>query len=448
MHLAPFHQRVGTFPERELNVQPSGTAADLPLGYAPWWNSRVTQPTRPNSRSIDVGVQSLVLVALSQSPDVLAVHSDVESRQAAIAKAQGDFDWRAFSETTYDYTDDPVGNDLTTGGPPRYRDRNWQLSAGARRRTSLGGEVEIAQELGRQYNNSRFFIPPDQGQTRLEVSFTQPLLKKAGRSYNEGQIVLAQVDTEAAREELRGKLENHSLEVTRAYWDVYRARAILWQRQKLFDSATRILELLAARESVDAVRRQVLRAQAAVATRRSEIMRAAAEVRNAESRLRLLVNDPRLTNGGQIELIPTEVPIAYAVSVSMRGSLEKALSSRPDIAAAIREIRAASIRLGMAENELMPQLDLFLSTYVAGLEGDARIRTAFGNQFTDGGPGYSLGLLFEMPFGNRSAQAEVRSRQAELRKVTFQLQSTIEAALTEVELAVREVETTGSVSGL
>jgi outer membrane protein TolC len=259
--------------------------------------------------------------------------------------------------------------------------------------------------------------------------------------YNESRTVIAQIDTEVAHQELRDKLEKHSLEVARAYWDVYRARAIHRQKQNLLTSASSILDMLVAREAVDAVRRQVLRADAAVASRRSEIMRAEATVRNAESRLRLLVNDPKLVNGGRVELIPVEMPAACYVDISMRDSLETALCCRPDIASAVREIRTASVRLGVAKTELLPTLDLVVSTYLAGLEGDARIGTAFGNQFADGEPGYSLGLLFEIPLGNRTARAEFESRHAELRKAMFELQSTVATGLTEVEVAVREVET-------
>ena len=178
-----------------------------------------------------------------------------------------------------------------------------------------------------------------------------------------------------------------------------------------------------------------------MANRRSDIMRAEAAVRNAESQLRLLVNDPQLINGGRIELIPNEMPTAYPVGVSMRRSLETALCNRPDIAQAVREIRAASVRLGVAKNELLPKLDLVVSTYLSGLDGGADVGTAFGDQFSVGEPGYSLGVLFEVPLGNRSARAEFASREAELRKEMLELRATVEAGLTEVELAVREVET-------
>jgi outer membrane protein TolC len=230
-------------------------------------------------------------------------------------------------------------------------------------------------------------------------------------------------------------------QVSQAYWDVYRARVVSLQKQKLLDSAQTILNLLQARAEVDAVQRQVLRAQAAVASRRSEILRAQAAIRNGESRLRLLVNDPRLIDGGRLELIPSEWPLPNYVPVSMRESLQNAVHNRPDVARATREIRAAGVRLGVAKNELLPKLDLILSTYVAGLEGNAEIGQAFANQFGVGEPGFTLGLLFEIPLGNHTAQGEYHRRQAEMARAVHEFRATVERGLTEVELAVREVET-------
>jgi outer membrane protein TolC len=154
-----------------------------------------------------------------------------------------------------------------------------------------------------------------------------------------------------------------------------------------------------------------------------------------------LVNDPQLFNAGQLELIPVELPRPEREGVSLRGCLESALFYRPDVAQAVREIRAAGVRLGVAKNDLLPRLDLIVSTYVAGLEGEADIGQAFGNQFKVGEPGYSVGLLFEVPLGNRTARAKFARRQAEMDRATFDFRSIVETGLTEVELAVREVET-------
>ena len=122
----------------------------------------------------------------------------------------------------------------------------------------------------------------------------------------------------------------------------------------------------------------------------------------------------------------------------MSGSLQTALRNRPDISGAIREMRAAGVRLKMAKNEMLPKLDMILSTYVAGLEGDSRIGSAFGNQFSEGEPGYSAGFIYEFPLGNRAARTRFDRRQLEANKALFEFQATVEAGLTDVELAVRE----------
>ena len=440
-YLEPYARRADAFPEREPQLSDLGGMDTLPAGFQPWWAPRVGEQTRPGSCLLSVDQENLLLAALVHSPDVQAVRADVDSRQALVGKEYGRFDWRAFADVNYDFTSDPVGNELTTGGPPRYRDRLWDASAGVRKENGWGGEVEIAQKIGRQYNNSTFFTPIDQGQTRLEISYIHPLLGKAGKAYTESRVVLAQIDADVARCKLCRDLQDHLFRVSQAYWDLYRARVIRLQRQDLRDRAQSILDMLQARAEVDAVQQQVLRAQAAVTSRRSEILRTQAEVRNAESRLRLLVNDPRLIDGGRIEMVPAEWPLPCYVPVSMRESLQTAVRSRPDVAEAMREIRAAGVRLGIAKNELLPKLDLILSTYVAGLEGDAEIGTAVGNQFTVGEPGYSAGLLFEIPLGNHTARAECDRRQSELQRAMLIFRSTVETGLTEVELAVREVDT-------
>jgi outer membrane protein TolC len=121
--------------------------------------------------------------------------------------------------------------------------------------------------------------------------------------------------------------------------------------------------------------------------------------------------------------------------------LQLALQYRPDISQAVHDLRSSGVRLGVSQNELLPKLDLVLSTYVAGLEGDAGILQSLGNQFADGRPGYTVGTQFEMPLGNRAAKARQDRRQWELTKAVYDFRTVVETGLTDVELSVREAET-------
>ena len=100
------------------------------------------------------------------------------------------------------------------------------------------------------------------------------------------------------------------------------------------------------------------------------------------------------------------------------------------------------MRLDVAKNELLPVLNMILSTYVSGLQGESNIGTAIGDQFSVGRPTYSAGLVAEYPLGNRAAQAKFRKRQLEIRQLTNRLAATTLNVRLEVDNAVREIQTT------
>lgn len=440
-HLDPFRQRAGRYTEHPSIDPLPGRFQNLPADFRPWWSDFLGQPTRQNSHSVPVNLDRLVQGALQFSPQVRALQTNPMIVRTSIVEREADFDWTAFLESQYDDLSDPVETVLVTGDSPRFRQNLWSASGGIRRRNEYGGEFEFAQRTGFLDNNSRFYVSKPQGNARLELSYSQPLLNGSGKAYNESQILLAHIQSNASEDELAGTLQDHLLKVTQAYWELYRARAVNLQKRRLLKSASAILDTLQARSEVDAQRRQILRAEAAVASRYSEIVRAEMAIRNAESQLRVLVNDPALINGGSLEFIPFEEPVTIPVELDMAASIQTALQHRPDIARAIREIRATSVRLELARNEVLPRLDLILNTYVAGLEGEANIPSAWGNQFSVGEPGYTVGFQFEVPLGNRAAKARRERSEWEMQKAMHEFQSIVELGMTEVELAVREVKT-------
>ncbi len=438
--VAPFWHR--TLQPHATDVTPCVTIdTPLPPGFTPWWQDHLAQSCRVRSSPFTVDVDSLVVAALQHSPYVIAVGTEPQIRQTAICEEVAAFDWRAFVETKYDDLSDPVGNLLTTGGSPRYRDNHFTNNAGVRRKNEIGGEFKAQQRIGYQDTNSRFFVPTQQGTARLELNYTQPLLNGSGLAYNQSRIVLASIDTEIAGQESARQLQEHLLKVTQTYWELYRARCVFLQKQKLLDSAATIEDTLVARQEVDVLERQVLRAKAALASRRSAMARADTEIRNAESRLRLLVNSPRMLETSQLELLPADMPPTMHIDLSVTGSLQTALVNRPDIGEAIQRVKATGVRLGVARQDLLPKLDLILSTYVAGLMGESEVGQAWVNQFNQGEPGYTVGMLFEMPLGNRAAGARMTRRELEMRKSLAEFRNTVETGLTEVELALREAET-------
>ena len=217
-----------------------------------------------------------------------------------------------------------------------------------------------------------------------------------------------------------------------------------WPICRNADSAGRLktrFPTCGARQRLDASRTQLVQAESALAIRRANLIRAGTSVRNAEAKIQLLVNDPALQPSAQFELVPLQPPCREYSNVDIRQSVLKALHHRPDLDQTFKQIRAASLRLDVAANELLPVLNGVVTTYVSGLEGYGQIARAYGDEFGNGGPSYAAGLEFEMPLGNRAAKAHEQRRRMELCQFRCQLDQAVAQIVHDVEVAIREVDT-------
>jgi outer membrane protein TolC len=373
----------------------------------------------------------------------LQVFSEVPLiRETAITEADAAFDWNAFANGLWDDTSDPVGNSLTVGGTSnRFNDHNVNSTAGLRRKTTTGADVEIAQRIGHQTNNSTFFVPNDQATSRLTLSFTQPLLRGRGKVYNTSLTVLAQIDTAVAADEFERQLESHLLEVARSYWALYLERGVLAQQVRLYARSREIVDQLESRSHIDAQRTQLSSAQAALAERRSDLVRAQAAVKNAETRMRGLVNAPDLGEPEKVEIIPLDRPSLEYIPFGLQEAMEVAVQHRSEVLQALKQIRAGGVRLNMAKHEMLPVLNAVTEFYVSGLRGESDFGQAWQDQFDTGSPSYSLGLQFEIPIRRRALSARMSRRRIELRQLEAQYRNSLETVRNENEIAVREVQT-------
>ncbi len=427
------------------NVQQKQTYANKTI-QIPWWQNHTSQSLNSQAARIEVGVNELLRLAIANSAKVSVARHVPMIRQTAVNEAVSNFDWTRFLDTMWTDSSEPIGSSLTVGstsGEDRFRDHNWTFEAGARRRLFNGAEVSITQRLGHQDTNSTFFIPNDQATSRIILGYTQPLLRGRGEYYNTSLIILAQVDVTASAAEFDRQIQAHLLEVARAYWSLYLERASLAQRVKLYLRTKRVYDQLNERQKIDAQRTQLVSAQAAFQSREADLIRAQAAVKNAETRLRALINAPEISteNPDFIELIPADHPITWQLPTDLQTEFTQAMTNRPEIRGAMQQIRAAGVRLDIARHELLPKLNLVTQAYVAGLQGDSQLGDAWLDQFRRGEPSYSVGLQYELPVGRRGALARQSRRQLEVSQVQEEYRNALELVRAEVEVAVREVET-------
>ncbi len=407
-----------------------------------WWQDALKQPLGMSPRAIPVDVSWLTRTALQSSPLVQSLLTQPKIDQTAVVIADAEFDAAVYLEGKFVDTDEPVGDTLTTGRAfGRYRDETFSADVGMNRQLRGGGTLEAVQRGGFQQNNSDFLVPNPQGTTRLELNYSQPLLKNHGRAVNEISIVLASIDVRLTRGEVRQALEKHLVSVTRAYWDLYQARCEWMQRSRLLRRTEKLHSIVVARQHVDTITRQRLRSEAALAERRTGLSRAEASIGDAQAKLRMLTGSEILQHDVHVELTPQEVPPAVLIPIATRDAAVMALDNRPDLDVAMQRIRSASAKIGVAKNQVLPRLDLLLTGYVAGLDSRRDTWGAFLNQFSDGAPTYAAGLRWELPVGNRAARARLTRNRWEYCRALEEFRQATESVLADVDIATRETKT-------
>lgn len=428
------------FSTRRLQPPPPHSE-ELAVVPSVYWNALINRPLFAGVPVRELSLEQALLEAIQKSPQVQVYMDAPLIRETSIVEARAAFDWKRFVETKWNDVNEPVGSTLITGGPDRLNDHHWTFSGGQRRTNEVGGRTQISQDFGHQNTNSVFFVPKNQGTSRLTLGYTQPILKGGGKCYNSKVTLLASIDTEAAQHELTRQLETHLLDVSRAFWLLELERGNVAQKRASLQRGRELLLELEQRRELDAVESQILRGQAVVAMREADLFRAENAIKNAEGRLKSLIGDETLETAQQDEVVPLDPLVLFQLPISAHESRQQALENRPELKQAMSQIRAGSERLEMARHEIMPTLDLVLQTYVSGLDGNSDIPRAFTEQFDTGAPSYSAGVVFEVPVGNRAATTRRQRRELELRQLTNQFRATVQTVVLEVDIATREVNT-------
>ncbi len=417
-----------------------GGPDEIPEDYSPWWFEQVRGDINPRAADRPVDVTDLFERALRHSSQIMVFRDLPLIRRTTIQEAQGDFDFQVFAEGRMGDLNEPVGDDLKTGGPLRYKENNASLEYGLKKKFVTGTEVELKQSIGGMDTNSTYFNPHDQARSGTWLTVRQPLLRQFGIRYNDTPLRLARVDTEVAREELRRNVESHLLEICRAYWGLYLERSLLIQKMRLAKRTEEYLARMQRRAGMDVSPSLLARARSLVASHRLAAMQAEYAMRNAQSRIRALVNDPELVDREALELVTRQLPADRPQEMELDQMLETTLENRPEVAQAIRQIQSARLRLDRADNETLPRLDFFFQTYVKGLEGDYDYNQAYANQFDEGSPSYVGGLRLEFPLGNNGARARLTRKRLEIRQLLHQLDTTVENVLLEAQVSWREMQ--------
>jgi outer membrane protein TolC len=329
----------------------------------------------------------------------------------------------------------------TLGGAIPLQSSELSARFGIRQLLPTGAVVQLSQRFSYVDSSNVFLSPNPQSASSLSLAIIQPLLRGAGLDVNRAKIFIGSNNKEIGLEEFRRIVIRHLADVEQAYWNLMLARYVLAIQRQLLELQTETARRLDARQDILPYTRDL--ARATVAQTEAAVIRSRNGVRDAQDRLKVLINDPELTLRKDVEILPSDpltdgvVPIDDPVR---EASLRAALDNRPEIRQARLEIRSAAVREGVSRNELLPQLNVLAELVPQGVAG--RLDNAFNQQWRYEFQDWIFGVTLEIPLGNRTARAHFRRDRLLREQAIAQLSNTVQTAYFEVSTALNNLDST------
>lgn len=396
------------------------------------------QPQRVAPVSLKLAVRS----AAARNLQVQFARIAPAITESQVAAAEAAFDWTVFSNVNYNNLDSPrVATGFGGSATSSTVDQSQSVGAqvGVRRPLVSGGRLTIQHDSSYTDNSTPGLTsaPNPANQVAFTLQWDQPLLKGFGSEVTQSEIRLARNAERRDVQQLRRELIRTVTETERNYWQLVQAHRDVQILRRLLERGERVRDQLRQRERIDANQAQIADAIARVEGRRADLARAQTQLKLVSDRLKILINDPELPIGADIVLVPSDDAIDAPIKFSLLDSLRSAIQERPEVQQAILSIDDTSIRQTVARNSRLPDLNVRLQARFADLDDNAAqsYGSIFGREFVD----YVVALAFEMPIGNRRAEAEYRRRRLERMQAVISYRNTLQQTLGEVMGALNRV---------
>ncbi|MEO1007198.1 MAG: TolC family protein [Planctomycetota bacterium] len=273
--------------------------------------------------------------------------------------------------------------------------------------TRLGGNVAVTAPFTRNSTSNVFATLNPSFTQDLEFSLSQPLLRGAGRRSTTAALRIAAYDQQIA--EARTKLDviTQLSAVDRAYWRLYAARQEIEVRVRQRDLA--ILQLERAERLLNAgsvSEIEVLRAESGVADQAEAIIRAENTAATRERELKRLLNIPGLDVESETAVALESTPDPALYDFDPDAMLTTAMATRMELLEAELQLSQDLVRIDLAENQSLPQLNLDALYRINGLGGTfgEAVEEAAANRFED----WRVGVTAVVPIGNEAALSNLR----------------------------------------
>ena len=292
----------------------------------------------------------------------------------------------------------------------------------------------------------------------IQAVFSQPLLRNFKTDAARAQLDLTERNREIADLRLQEAIARTSADAETAYWSLVSARASVAVQQRSLDLALELERTNRARVDVgQSPPLDLVTARAEVAQRRENLIVARTAALQAEDVLRALIFDPKRTDFWTARLEPADAVPPAGQAPDVDTAVRRALTERPDIAEARKQIQIGDTNVMLSKNQTLPDLRVQATYVTNGLGGSRLIRTGgfpgtivgtentsfgtvLGQIFTADFPTWTLGFTLNYPLGKSAEEANLARARLERDQAAARLRSVELAAVREVRDAALRLE--------
>jgi len=407
---------------------------------------------------LSLSVRDAILLALENNSNIRIDETQIETQKFTLLGAYQLFDPLIQSSLNVNRYSSPGYSQLQGVGESSSSTLNSLSQTGQVSYTqtfSTGTNILASVSSNKVSTNSSFYYFNPYFSSALNLQFTQPLLRNAGRFANTAPLIIARRTLQQSRASFEAEVNDSILQVIQQYWAAVQARDTLdVQQQSLklaevsYQRDKRAFEL-GALPPLD-----IYRSQSEVAARRVQVIQAEYALTQSEEALRFTIGADQDLQTHTLGLDLTEKPEPDGVpqEIDASAALATALENRPEIEATKDALAIDDTGIRLAQNHLKPDLSLTGFYQSSGLGGNQYNLTSgqlilpggLGSSFTQlfgfGYPGYGGTLTLNLLVKNRAAQSALGTALVARTHDQYSGRAIREQIAQEVSVAIHQLE--------
>jgi outer membrane protein len=420
--------------------------------------------------SLELSLRSYLELVMANNTDIQLQLLTMETPKNAIQRAFGIWDPVASAQFSNTRSTSASVSQLT--GANTLKSLNQPATFSVSEVLGSGTQYSVGFSADKNTTNSSFATLNPALSAGLNFSVSQPLIRNRGYYVNHLNLMMARSRYKISDYTLRNQVIQLVNGAENAYWDVVQSRENL----RVAESALKLAE-----ESLALTQKEFqLGAVAQLDLYNPEQQRASADLSVSQARFALQQSENALRKQMGVDLDPSTRTLPIVLTETMdtpvqsgivdpEASVQKALSMRPDLKAAVQSMDVDDLAIQQSRNALLPSLSLTASYQSQGIGGiffpqstilsgitttPAPVPGGFGDalsqMFGFGFPVYSFGLNLQLPIRSHSAAADladaivqkrrdaltIRNTQQQIRLSILNAVSNVESSRKSVELAL------------